>query len=102
MEGVRNAVAGLKGRALSGPHDYDQIPGLVERTKRRVADFYADFDAHLGQAPFVAGAAFSAADIAALVTVDFATAALKLPIPDGSRALRRWCETVAARPSAGA
>ncbi len=27
MEGVRNAVAGLKGRALSGPHDYDQIPG---------------------------------------------------------------------------
>ena len=27
MEGVRNAAAGLKGRALSGPHDYGQIPG---------------------------------------------------------------------------
>ena len=40
MEGVRNAVAGLKGRALSGPHDYAQIPELVERSKRRVADFY--------------------------------------------------------------
>ena len=102
MEGVRNAVAGLKGRALSGPHDYDQIPGLVERSKRRVADFYADFDAHLEEAPFVAGAAFSAADITALVTVDFATAALKMPIPDGSRALQRWYETVAARPSASA
>jgi hypothetical protein len=34
MEGVHNAVAGL-GRALSGPHDYDQIPGLVEHSKRR-------------------------------------------------------------------
>jgi glutathione S-transferase len=81
MEGVRNAAAGLKGRALSGPHDYDQIPGLVERSKRRVEDFYADFDTRLEQAPFVAGAAFSAADITALVTVDFATAALKMPIP---------------------
>jgi len=28
MEGVRNAVAGLKGRALSGPHAYEQIPEL--------------------------------------------------------------------------
>jgi glutathione S-transferase len=102
MEGVRNAVAGLKGRALSGPHDYDQIPGLVERSKRRVTDFYADFDAHLEGAPFVAGAAFSAADITALVTVDFATAALKMPIPDGARALQRWYEKVAARPSAKA
>ncbi|CAN7577600.1 glutathione S-transferase family protein [Mesorhizobium sp. LjNodule214] len=102
MEGVRNAAAGLKGRALSGPHDYDQIPELVERSKRRVADFYADFDTHLEQVPFVAGAAFSAADITALVTVDFATAALKMSIPDGSRAVQRWYETVAARPSARA
>jgi glutathione S-transferase len=102
MEGVRNAAAGLKGRALSGPHDYDQIPGLVERSKRRVADFYADFDDHFREARFVAGEAFSAADITAFVTVDFATAALKMPIPGGSRALQRWYETVAARPSASA
>jgi glutathione S-transferase len=102
MEGVRNAVAGLKGRALSGPHDYDQILGLVERSKRRVADFYADFDARLEEAPFVAGAAFSAADITVFVTVDFATAALKMPIPDGSHAVQRWYEKVAARPSAKA
>jgi glutathione S-transferase len=102
MEGVRNAAAGLKGRALSGPHDYDQIPGLVERSKRRVADFYADLEARLEEAPFVAGAAFSAADITALVTVDFATAALKMPIPDGSHAVQRWYEKVAARPSASA
>jgi glutathione S-transferase len=102
MEAVRNAAASLKGRALSGPHDYDQIPELVERSKRRVADFYADFDARLGEVPFVAGADFSAADITALVTVDFATAALKMPIPDGFRALHRWYEKVAGRPSTSA
>jgi glutathione S-transferase len=102
MEGVRNSVPGLKGRALSGPHDYEQIPGLVERSKRRVANFYADFDARLTDVPFVAGADFSAADITGVVTVDFATAALKMPLPEDSRALRRWYETVATRPSAKA
>lgn len=102
MEGVRNAAAGLKGRALSGPHEYDQIPALVERSKRRVANFYADFDARLKEVPFVAGAAFSAADITALVTVDFATSALKAPIPNSFGALQRWYETVAARPSSSA
>jgi len=33
MEGVRNAAAGLKGRAISGPHGYEQIPDLVERSR---------------------------------------------------------------------
>jgi glutathione S-transferase len=99
MEGVRNSVPGLKGRALSGPHDYEQIPGLVDRSKRRVANFYADFNARLADMPFVAGTDFSAADITAVVTVDFATAALKMAIPEDCRALRRWYETVAARPS---
>ena len=36
MEAVRNAAPGLKGRAIAGPHDYDQIPALVERDKLRV------------------------------------------------------------------
>jgi glutathione S-transferase len=102
MEGVWNATAGLKGRTLSGPHDYDQIPELVGRSKRRVADFYADFEARLEEVPFVAGADFSAADITAFVTVNFAAAALKAPIPDGSRALYRWYDTVDSRPSANA
>jgi glutathione S-transferase len=41
MEAVRNAVPGLKNRAIAGPHDYDQIPALVERGKQRVRNFYA-------------------------------------------------------------
>ena len=66
MEGVRNAAAGLKGRAISGPHAYEQIPALVERSKQRVTDFYGDFDARRKEAEFVAGDRFSAADITTL------------------------------------
>ena len=81
MEGVRNATERLKGRAIAGPHNYDQIPALVERSKLRVKDFYADLDARLTEDPFVAGNHFSAADITALVTVDFATKAMSFPCP---------------------
>ncbi len=102
MEGVRNAAQGLKGRAISGPHGYEQIPALVERNRQRVANFYADFDKRLSEVPFVAGDAYSAADITALVTVDFATRAFSMPLPDGCAAMKRWYETVAARPSAAA
>lgn len=102
MEGVRNAVAGLKGRALSGPHGYEQIPDLVERSKRRVANFYADFNARLNETPFVAGERFSVADITTLAAVDFATGGLKMPIPEDAASFRRWYDIVSARPSAKA
>ena len=49
--------------------------------------------------PFVAGERYSAGDITALVTVDFAKA-LQLSIPDAHAALRRWYESVSGRPSA--
>lgn len=51
MEGVRNAAPRLLGRAIAGPHDYAQIPELIERSKRRVADFYGDMDARLAEVP---------------------------------------------------
>ena len=31
METVRNAVPKLAGRVIAWPHDYEQIPALVER-----------------------------------------------------------------------
>jgi glutathione S-transferase len=102
MEGVRNAAPRLAGRAIAGPHDYAQIPTLVERSKLRVANFYGDMDAWLAEAPFVAGELFSAADITSLVTVDFATRAFDMPISTEMRALKRWYDVVAARPSATA
>src|SRR5260370_4162691 len=55
MEAVRNAVPALKNRAIAGPHDYDQIPALVERSRQRIGHFYADFNSRLADVPFVAG-----------------------------------------------
>jgi glutathione S-transferase len=49
METVRNAAAGLKGRAIAGAHDNEQIPALVERGRQRVNDFYADLEARLAR-----------------------------------------------------
>jgi len=101
MEGVRNKVAGLKGRAIAGPHDYEQIPALVERSALRVKNFFTDLNERLGQVPFVAGERYSAADITALVTVDFAKA-LELSVPAQHVALKRWYEVMSNRPSAAA
>jgi glutathione S-transferase len=99
MEAVRNAAAGLKGHAIAGPHGYEQIPALADRGKLRVIDFYADLDARLAGVPFVAGDRFSVADITAVVTVDFATRAMGMPIPEGHAASKRWYDAVSARPS---
>ena len=101
MEGVRNKVERLKGRAVAGPHDYEQIPGLVDRSMLRVTNFLTDLNERLEQVPFLAGERFSAADITALVTIDFAKA-LEISIPQGHRALARWKDAISKRPSMSA
>jgi len=102
MEAVRNTVPGLKNRAIAGPHAYEQIPALAERSRKRVTNFYADFDARLVDVPFIAGDNFSVADITAVVTVDFATKVAGLPMANDHAALKRWYDAVSARASMGA
>ena len=102
MEGVRNAAAGLKGRAIAGPHDYQQIPALVDRNKLRVANFLSDLDARLTDSPFVASEQYSVADITALVTIDFAAKALGISPLENHRGLRHWYSAVSSRPSSSA
>ncbi|NEI74148.1 glutathione S-transferase [Rhizobium lusitanum] len=102
MEAIRNTVAGLKDRAIAGPHNYAQIPDLIERSKQRVANFYSDLESRLQTAPFVAGEKFTVADITTLVTIDFATNAISMPIPDGAAATKDWYQKVSSRPSAQA
>jgi glutathione S-transferase len=102
MEAIRNTAPGLKGRAIAGPYDYEQIPELAERSKLRVKNFLADLDARLREVPFVAGENYSIADITALVTVDFAAKAINLPLPEQHVALKRWYDLVSKRPSASA
>lgn len=102
MEAVRNSVPGLKGRAIAGPHDYEQIAALVERSNERVKNFYDDLNKRLLDVPYVAGRIFSAADITALVTVDFAIGGMGLKPSLGHAALKRWYDDVSVRPSAKA
>jgi glutathione S-transferase len=102
MEAIRNSAPGLKGRAIAGPHDYEQIPELAERSKLRVKNFFADFDDRLGETPFVAGQRLSVADITALVTVDFAAKAINFRVLDEHRSLRRWYDALSSRSSMAA
>jgi glutathione S-transferase len=101
MEAFRNSTPGLKGRALPGPHDYEQIPALAERGRVRVKHFHEQMDARLERSEFIAGARYSVADITALITIDFAARA-KMPIPESCPHLHRWHAQVSARPSAKA
>ncbi|PRY08685.1 glutathione S-transferase family protein [Paraburkholderia sp. BL25I1N1] len=102
MEAIRNTAPGLKGRAIAGPHDYEQIATLAERSRQRAAHFLADLDDRLKQSAFVAGERFSVADITALVTIDFAAKAIDMQVPAELKSLRRWYDTVSSRPSATA
>ncbi len=98
-EALRNAAPGLTDRALTGPDDYAQIPALAERGRVRAARFLARLDDLLADSPYVAGERFSAADILALVVVDFARW-IKLALPEDAVHARRWYDRVSARPGA--
>lgn len=100
-EALRNSAGRLKGRAITGPRDFDQIPALAERGRQRVMNFFEDLNTHLAGREFIAGNNYSVADIAAMVVVDFSGMA-KLDVPEEYTNLKRWHAAVAARPSAQA
>ena len=103
MEAFRNSFPGFASRGLGGNvGDVSAIEALAERGKASLERFYARLDAELADQAFVAGDAFSIADITALCTIDFAGAAARVPIPDDCVNVKRWHETVSARPSAQA
>ncbi len=101
MEAFRNAVAGLKERALTGPFGYAQIPELAARGKARTARFFALLDQRLASQEFVGGSHYSVADITALVAHDFGVRT-KVLATDDTPNVRRWHAVVSARPSAAA
>lgn len=96
---LRNSAERMKDRALTGPHDYAQIPALAERGRARIPHFFEDLERILEGREFLAGDAYSVADITAQVAVDFA-GRLKFALPDTAKNARRWHEEVSARPSA--
>ena len=97
-EFLRNSTPAMKGRALTGPHDYEQIPELADRGKLRVQRFLKEIDQIIANKLYAAGDQFSVVDIDLLVFIDFA-AWRKLSLPDGVANAQRWDENVRARPS---
>ena len=72
-----------------------------EANRPRVADAMRFFDESLDGRDYLAGDAFSAADILLLTTVDFAKF-VGLEMPEDCRDLAAWHARVSARPSAAA
>ena len=76
-----------------------QIPDWAELNRGRALRAMTLVDEALRERPFIAGDRFSIADIMGLVALDFIRPA-RITIPEDLVHLRRWRETLAARPSA--
>ena len=98
-DAFRNAHPAMKGRAIPGPRNHDQIPELARRGEQRVADFFDLLETRLADRDFLATDFFSFADITGFVMVDFARV-IKTRIPEQNKATLAWFERIKARPSA--
>lgn len=92
----RNSAKALKSRALTGPADFDQIPELAERGRKRAILFFQRLELHMDGRQFIAGDNLSIADITALVVVDFARWG-KLDLLENASNLERWHSKMSAR-----
>lgn len=97
-EAFRNAARGMQDHALPGRRPVPQIEALVERGIRRFGGFLEDLDAIFVNREFVAGDAFTVADIDALVMVDFGCRATRVN-RDAYTSLSKWYERVGNRPA---
>ncbi len=78
-----------------------QVPEWGQANKPKVAEFLHFLDGELAGREFVAGDAYSIADITGLVAVDFMKPA-RIALPESCANVRRWHQAVSARPSAAA
>ena len=88
----------MKDRALPGPRNIAQIPELAQRGRQQIAWFFEDLDRRLKRNEYVAGEAYSVADITATIAVDFARWVKVYPL-ETQVALLEWHERMKARPS---
>jgi glutathione S-transferase len=78
-----------------------QVPDWAEANKPRVMAFLQFLDGELAERSYLAGAAYTVADITAMVAVDFMRVS-KLSMPEELVNVRRWHQAVSARESAKA
>lgn len=93
---LRNSSPHMKGRAMTGPRNIEQLPELAERGRMRLHHFYEDLNTRLSHSDNIANDDYSFADITALVTIDFAKWVKAQP-DESLTALWAWHKKSAAR-----
>lgn len=78
-----------------------QIPEWGEANKPKAVEFLRFLDGELAAREFIAGDAFSIADITGLIAVDFMKPA-RISVPEVCVNVLRWHKAVSSRPSASA
>ncbi|PJK27950.1 glutathione S-transferase family protein [Minwuia thermotolerans] len=99
-EALRNTNPHMKGRALPGPDNYDQIPELGERGLTRTKRYFEILDRRLEGREWLVGGGLTYADITAFVCADFARI-IKMRVPEELGNLHGWYTKMKERPSAG-
>ncbi len=98
----RNSKPQMQGRGQPGNWPpIPIIPELVDRATVMWGCFVEALDERLSESPWIAGDAFSFADITGLITIDFAARA-GLAVSEGRHNVARWHRVMTARPSASA
>jgi glutathione S-transferase len=97
-EAMRNSSPMMKGRALTGSVNHEQIPELAARGMNRLNVFFDQLNERLEGREFVAIDGFSYADITAGVAVDFARI-VRVKAQEHHRNIIRWRSSLAQRPS---
>ncbi len=88
----RNTNTAFAGRALPGALDLEQIPALAERGKAQLLFALTVLNSELATREFVAGDAFTMADIDLLALLHFAGWATKTKPDDAMTGLHAWRE----------
>lgn len=97
----RNQIPEFATRAIPGTNNTTQVPDLIERSRGLVARFYTTIEQHFKGNTYIVEGKFSAADITALCTIDFAIA-IGLEIPEQNGGTKDWYAKISSRPSAAA
>jgi glutathione S-transferase len=101
--GLYDALSAIfrHGHPAMAEREKPQVPEWAEANRHKVEGHLRFLDEHLARHEFVAGEAYSVADITGLAAVDFVRIT-KIAIPDDCTHLKRWHSAMLARPSASA
>ena len=89
-EAFRNGHPNYANRALPGPANVAQLPELVERGRARLEHSFEMLNGVLGDQLFLAGDAFTFADIDLLAAIDFAKWGARISPNESLEHLHRW------------